>query len=117
MFLRCSKSLRSILFPTRYTWLVTFHRHFVIFAVGLLLVGALSKTAGAQLSNKSPRPQPEVKVAKPPAPRAALDNARQGVVSIERAGRPVGLGFVLTGDGRVVTSLSVVGDGNHIDVK
>ena len=40
-----------------------------------------------------------------------------GVVILERAGRSIGLGFVLGGDGRIVSSLSVIGDGNGIDAR
>jgi serine protease Do len=46
-----------------------------------------------------------------------MERARRGVVVLERAGRPIALGFVLAGDGRVLSSLSSLGDGNGIDAR
>lgn len=46
-----------------------------------------------------------------------LERARRGVVTIERAGEIVGMGSVLSGDGRVLTALSTLGDGNGIDIR
>ena len=46
-----------------------------------------------------------------------MATATAGIVSLERRGRPVAVGFVLAGDGRVVTSLSAIGDGNLIDAR
>ncbi len=36
---------------------------------------------------------------------------------VERSGRPIGLGIVLANDGRILTALSAVGDGNGIDAR
>lgn len=36
---------------------------------------------------------------------------------LERAGRPVGLGVVLANDGRILTALSALGDGNGVDAR
>lgn len=46
-----------------------------------------------------------------------LHSARDGVVTIERNGRVLGVGSVLAGDGRVLTALSNLGHGNDIDVR
>jgi serine protease Do len=49
-----------------------------------------------------------------PEPQAA---ARQGVVTLERQGEVLGVGSVLSGDGRILTALSNLGNGNDIDVR
>ncbi|MBN2196623.1 MAG: serine protease [Polyangiaceae bacterium] len=46
-----------------------------------------------------------------------LDRARMGVVVLERNGKPVGVGAVLRGDGRVLTALSPLGNGNDVDAR
>ncbi len=46
-----------------------------------------------------------------------LEHARRGVVVIEKAGQPVGLGTVLAGDGRILTALSPLGDSNGLDAR
>jgi len=46
-----------------------------------------------------------------------LDKARQGVVVLERQGKPLGIGTVLKGDGRILTALSPLGDGNNLDAR
>lgn len=54
----------------------------------------------------------------PDATRASpVDHARQGVVVLERAGKPLGIGTVLKGDGRILTALTLVGNGNNIDAR
>jgi serine protease Do len=40
-----------------------------------------------------------------------------GVVTLERAGKPLGLGTVMNGDGRIVTALSALGNARHVDVR
>lgn len=55
--------------------------------------------------------------AKPEKPLSAEERATRGVVAIERAGQPVGLGVVLSGDGRILTALSPLGAGNDLDVR
>jgi S1-C subfamily serine protease len=42
---------------------------------------------------------------------------RQGVVRLERAGRLLGLGAVLRSDGRILTALSPLGDGNFVQAR
>jgi serine protease Do len=39
------------------------------------------------------------------------------VVVLERAGKPVALGTVLQGDGRIMTALSALGNGNNLDAR
>ncbi len=49
--------------------------------------------------------------------KSPLDRARQGVVLLERQGKPVALGTVLKGDGRILTALSSLGHGNNLDAR
>jgi len=51
-----------------------------------------------------------------PAADAAPD-PRKGVVQLELNGRAVGLGAVLSGDGRIVTSLTALGTADTVDVR
>ncbi len=53
----------------------------------------------------------------PSAPAGTVEQARRGVVVLERAGRPLGLGAVLEGDGRILTALSAVGNGNFVTAR
>lgn len=46
-----------------------------------------------------------------------VERARRGVVSIERAGEVVGMGTVLGEDGRILTSLSPLSDGNNLAIR
>ena len=68
-------------------------------------------------------------VAQPPAtppaaaatPAAAAPNSveksRQGVVVLERQGKPLALGLVLDGDGRILTALSPLTNGNFLSAR
>jgi serine protease Do len=61
-------------------------------------------------------------VAPPPAtapatPPNSVERARQAVVVLERQGRPLALGAVLDGDGRILTALSPLTNGNFISVR
>ncbi len=101
----------------RYTWAVSLRRHLHRALATTIVLGVVLGTAnaGAGPAKSDPPPLTDAKASKrAPDP---LQNAKQGVVIIERRSRPVGIGFVLNGDGRVVTSLTVIGDGNHIDVR
>jgi serine protease Do len=51
------------------------------------------------------------------APGDPLEVARQGVVVLERSGKVLGLGTVLNGDGRILTALSPLTHGNHVDAR
>jgi hypothetical protein len=61
-------------------------------------------------SRRATRPGPT----KEPAPE---EKAMRGVVVIERAGQPLALGGVLSGDGRILTALSPLGSGNDLDAR
>jgi putative serine protease PepD len=52
-----------------------------------------------------------------PAPPDTVERARQGVVVLERQGRPLALGVVLDGDGRILTALSPLTSGNFITAR
>ncbi|MET0794198.1 MAG: S1C family serine protease [Polyangiaceae bacterium] len=56
------------------------------------------------------KPSPKLPGAKNP-----VDAAVQQVVMLERAGRPIGVGTLLNGDGRILTALSPLTHGNLID--
>lgn len=74
-----------------------------------------------------PAAKPAAPPAAPSAPAApaasssaapsVLEQARAGVVSIERQGKAVALGFVLEGDGRILTALSPLATGNFLSVR
>ncbi len=49
--------------------------------------------------------------------KSPLDRTRQGVVLLERQGKPIGVGTVLKGDGRILTALSSLGHGNGVDAR
>lgn len=53
----------------------------------------------------------------PAAAPSGVELARRGVVVIERQGRPLALGAVLDGDGRVLTALSPLTSGNFLSVR
>lgn len=58
--------------------------------------------------------KPEAKL---PAPKNPVDAALYGTVRLERAGRPIGIGTLLSGDGRILTALSPLTHGNQIDAR
>jgi serine protease Do len=65
-------------------------------------------------------PPPAATAPTPPAPVAApnsVEKARQGVVVIERQGRALALGVVLDGDGRILTALSPLSNGNFLSAR
>lgn len=45
------------------------------------------------------------------------EKVQRGVVTIERAGTVLGIGSVLSNDGRILTALSPLGTGNDLDIK
>lgn len=66
----------------------------------------------------APTVAPESKPsAKLPAAKNPVDAAVQQVVMLERAGRPIGIGTLLNGDGRILTALSPLTHGNLIDAR
>lgn len=65
----------------------------------------------------APPPVAPPSVAGPsPAPNS-VEKARQGVVVVERQGKPVALGAVLDGDGRILSALSPLANGNFLSVR
>ncbi|MEO7033938.1 MAG: PDZ domain-containing protein [Polyangiaceae bacterium] len=58
--------------------------------------------------------KPEAKL---PAPKNPVDAALYGTVRLERAGRPIAIGTLLSGDGRILTALSPLTHGNQIDAR
>jgi serine protease Do len=53
----------------------------------------------------------------PAAEEAPEVKAGRGIVVIQRAGQPIGLGTVLSKDGRILTALSNLGAGNDLEAK
>ncbi len=72
---------------------------------------ALAPTPGAV----APPPGLVKPNAKLPGAKNPVDAAVQQVVMLERAGRPIGVGTLLNGDGRILTALSPLTHGNLID--
>jgi serine protease Do len=106
-------------------------------AAAALLVPAIAAADAAppqvssgavEMGNPPPAALPPRKGAPPPAPPKAdtkdqkkeptvEERALRGVVTIERAGQPLGLGVALMGDGRILTALSPLGPGNDLDAR
>jgi serine protease Do len=70
--------------------------------------------AKAKKADASAKGDPNAKQAKEDPPEV---KAARGVVTITRAGVPVGLGAVLGGDGRILTALSPIGSGNDLEAR
>src|SRR5262249_21625669 len=51
------------------------------------------------------------------APSADADSLRKGVVQVETGGRPIAVGTVLSRDGRILTSLSALGQTTEPEVR
>jgi S1-C subfamily serine protease len=83
-----------------------------LLSCGLLLAAA---PAAAQVPATVPTASKVVSTA-PPAPNS-VERARQGVVVLERQGKPVALGTVLEGDGRILTALSALSTGNFLSAR
>jgi serine protease Do len=95
----------------------------------LAFVTALAGSAPAQ--TPVPAPPPAQRVPAPPpaqrAPSAPPANAEApaqdpmlyapGIVTLERAGKYLGLGTILNGDGRIVTALAALGGAQHVDAR
>ena len=68
----------------------------------------------------APPPAPLAPASATPPPGAApnsVERARQGVVVVERQGKALALGMVLEGDGRILTALSPLTNGNFLSVR
>lgn len=72
---------------------------------------APAPTAGAPMPA---RPTPPASAA---APSNSVERARQGVVVVERQGRALALGVVLDGDGRILSALSPLTNGNFLTAR
>jgi serine protease Do len=72
----------------------------------------------APVAKPPPAPQtvPTAKTLIGSAP-SSVERARQGVVVLERQGRPLELGAVLDGDGRILTALSPLTHGNFVTAR
>ena len=70
---------------------------------------------------KTPPVPPTAGAPPPVAPAApapnSVETARQGVVVLERQGKPLALGVVLDGDGRILTALSPLTNGNFLSAR
>lgn len=62
-------------------------------------------------------PAPLKPEAKLPAPKNPVEAALYGAVRLERAGKPIAIGTLLSGDGRILTALSPLTHGNQIDAR
>lgn len=64
---------------------------------------------------------PAAALAAPPAaeakPAADLEQLRKGIVQVEQGGRPMAVGTVLSKDGRILTSLSALGNVEQPDIR
>lgn len=67
---------------------------------------ATKKGAAGKAAEKADKKEP-----------TAEERATRGVVSLERAGQVLGLGAVLSGDGRILTALSPLGAGNDLEAR
>lgn len=89
----------------------------------LAALTALSGTAWADDAKAKPARTPKAKLVTtgdeilPVAEEAPEVKAAKGVVTIMRAGQPIGIGTVLKGDGRILTALSPLGSGNDLEAK
>ncbi len=121
-----------------YTWSVNGRQHPLVstlLAAALVVGGAGTASAQQAPAGKQPagqkapaKPAQAAKPAKPKAPAKADDidpveeeapevRAQRGIVVLQRAGQPLGLGVVLGGDGRILSALSPLGSGNELEAK
>jgi serine protease Do len=73
-------------------------------------------TAKKVITTAPPTPKPSTTPAPVPAPNS-VERSRQGVVVLERQGKPLALGAVLEGDGRILSALSALGNGNFLSAR
>jgi S1-C subfamily serine protease len=64
-----------------------------------------------------PLPDPASASTPPAGPNVLLERARRGIVTVERGGQAAGIGTVLPGDGRIVTSLAALGGSERVEVR
>jgi serine protease Do len=74
--------------------------------------------AAQPTSDPKPAPgKPQKSEVRTPAPPTAQERAARGVVLLLRGAKQVALGTVLAGDGRILTALSPLGNGNDLDAR
>lgn len=61
--------------------------------------------------------RPSAQAAASASDKEAAPDTRRGVVSVEQGGRAVGVGTVLSGDGRILTASSALGNAEQVDVR
>jgi len=87
-----------------------------------VLAGSLGTLhASAQIPAAAPVPAAVPTTSKvvstAPTPPNTVERARQGVVVLERQSKPLALGAVLDGDGRILTALSALAAGNFLSAR
>jgi S1-C subfamily serine protease len=93
-------------------------RAFLAFACVALGVVAAETIASGDPLPLGPLPNPHASGSAAPASHGlSPERIRQALVTVEVSGRPTGIGVVLDGDGRMVTSLSAVGPNDQADVR
>ena len=117
-----------------YTGSVNSRQHSLVSTLltAALVVGGAGTASAQQAPGKQPAaqkaPAKPGKPTKPKAPAKAGDidpveeeapevRAQRGIVVLQRAGQPLGLGVVLGGDGRILSALSPLGSGNELEAK
>lgn len=85
------------------------------YGIGLLAALGLGHAAVADTPAKTP-PAKDTKTEAPKEDPPEV-KASRGVVVITRAGATVGLGAVLSGDGRILSALSPLGSGNDLEAR
>ncbi len=110
-----------------YTSTVNKRQHVRRFSALVALVAALFGTglcapqvALAQEKPAAPKKAPKARLAdvlEPLMEEAPEAKAARGIVVLQRAGQPIGLGTVLGKDGRILTALSPLGAGNDLEAK
>lgn len=80
-------------------------------AVSLLAASASAAPPNSlpPLPGSNPAPSAQPAQPQPSAVSVDVEKIRRGIVQVESGGRPVGVGIVLSNDGRVLTSLSGLG--------
>jgi serine protease Do len=92
-------------------------------AAALKPAPAVVPTAKKVITTAPPAPSastaPHADTPAPAAPAApnGVERARQGVVVLERQGKPLALGAVLEGDGRILSALSPLTNGNFLSAR
>jgi len=80
---------------------------------------ARAASQAAQAAAEAADEAADAELSPPPSkdPADPLQKARDGIVVLERAGKPLGIGSVLQNDGRILTALSSLGHGNDLDAR